>query len=102
MTQTMTFLLQRKVMLVAVAVFAVAATTSLVSMQLTDEVDWGVFDFAALGVLVLGTGLLIEVAMAAFRSAMARVVIGGLLAVAAALVFVELAVGLIGTPFAGS
>jgi hypothetical protein len=32
----------------------------LVAMQITDEVDWGVFDFVAAGVLVAGTGLLLE------------------------------------------
>jgi hypothetical protein len=32
----------------------------LVAMQLTDEVDWGVADFVAAGVLIGGTGLLLE------------------------------------------
>jgi hypothetical protein len=32
----------------------------LVAMQFTDEVDWGVADFVAAGVLLGGTGLLLE------------------------------------------
>jgi hypothetical protein len=32
----------------------------LLSMQPTDEVDWGVADFALAGVLVAGTGLLLD------------------------------------------
>jgi hypothetical protein len=32
----------------------------LVAMQVTDEVDWGVFDFVFAGVLLGGTGLLLE------------------------------------------
>jgi hypothetical protein len=35
----------------------------LVAMQLTDEVDWGVADFVLAGVLLGGTGLLLEAAV---------------------------------------
>jgi hypothetical protein len=35
----------------------------LVAMQFTDEVDWGVFDFVLAGVLLAGSGLLIELAV---------------------------------------
>jgi hypothetical protein len=35
----------------------------LVAMQFTDEVDWGVFDFVFAGVLLGGTGLLLELAV---------------------------------------
>lgn len=34
----------------------------LVSMQFTDELDWGVFDFVFAGVLLAGTGLLLDLA----------------------------------------
>jgi hypothetical protein len=34
-----------------------------VAMQLTGEVDWGVFDFVFAGILLGGTGLLLEVAV---------------------------------------
>jgi hypothetical protein len=34
----------------------------LVAMQFTDEVDWGVFDFVSAGILLAGTGLLLELA----------------------------------------
>jgi hypothetical protein len=32
----------------------------LVAMQITDEVDWGLADFAVAGVLLVGTGLLLQ------------------------------------------
>jgi hypothetical protein len=35
----------------------------LVAMQITDEVDWGVADFVLAGVLLGGTGLLLELAV---------------------------------------
>jgi hypothetical protein len=34
----------------------------LIGMQFSDEVDWGVFDFVFAGVLLAGTGLLLELA----------------------------------------
>jgi hypothetical protein len=39
----------------------------LVAMQITDEVDWGVFDFVSAGVLLGGAGLLLH-ALAARKS----------------------------------
>ena len=50
----------------------------LVGMQFTDEVDWGVFDFVFAGVLLGGTGLLLEMAVkkgshVAYRAAAAAI-----------------------------
>jgi hypothetical protein len=50
----------------------------LVAMQFTDEVDWGVADFVIAGVLLGGTGLLLEVAVRkpgnlAYRAAAAAI-----------------------------
>jgi hypothetical protein len=36
---------------------------ALVAMQITDEVDWGLFDFIIAGALLVGTGLLLELAV---------------------------------------
>jgi hypothetical protein len=41
---------------------SVDPAAALVAMQITDEVDWGVADFAFAGVLLGGTGLLLELA----------------------------------------
>jgi hypothetical protein len=45
----------------------------LVAMQITDEVDWGVFDFVLAGVLLAGTGLLLELAVKKPRNVVYRV-----------------------------
>jgi hypothetical protein len=52
---------------------ALVLLVPLVAMQLTDEVDWGVFDFVFAGVLLAGTGLLLELAVAKPRNAALRV-----------------------------
>lgn len=70
----------------------------LVAMQLTDEVDWKLFDFLTMGVLLVGTGFMFVVV----RTLQSRVVIGLVLGLALLLTWAELAVGVFGTPFAGS
>lgn len=74
----------------------------LVAMQFTNEVNWTLADFVAAGVLLFGTGGLIEFAMRKINKVGTRIwVILGILIVLF-LVWVELAVGIFGTPFAGS
>ncbi|KQV80777.1 hypothetical protein ASD15_12710 [Massilia sp. Root351] len=74
----------------------------LVAMQFTDEVVWTGSDFAIAGVLLAGTGLSYVAAARLLRTRQRRLALGLGLALLLALVWVELAVGLIGTPFAGS
>ena len=52
---------------------AVILLLPLVAMQFTDEVDWGVFDFVFAGVLLGGTGVLLELAVRKPRTIAYRV-----------------------------
>jgi hypothetical protein len=52
----------RSVLRVALAT-ACVVLLPLVAMQITDEVDWGVADFVVAGLLVAGTGVLLELAV---------------------------------------
>ena len=74
----------------------------LMAMQFTDEVDWKLPDFVIMGVLLLGTGLMCELVLRKVKKIKYRVAICGLLLVALFLIWAELAVGIFGTPFAGS
>lgn len=74
----------------------------LLAMQFTDEAAWDLFDFAIAGVLLLGTGVIYVLSARMVRTARYRVVLGLALAVALFLVWAELAVGIFGTPFAGT
>ncbi len=73
----------------------------LVAMLVSDEVKWDWFDFAVIGTLLIGTGFLYELITARvnerYRAAVAVVLVAALL-----LVWAELAVGVFGSPVAGS
>jgi len=74
----------------------------LIAMQLTSEVVWTSSDFIIAGILLLGTGIVIEVVARNVKDKRTRIgmIIGTL--VVLFLVWAELAVGVFGTPFAGS
>ena len=72
------------------------------AMRFTGEVNWSAIDFIVAGVLLLGTGLLCELALRLVTSTVSRIVICGVILFALFLVWAELAVGLFGTRFAGT
>jgi uncharacterized protein YybS (DUF2232 family) len=74
----------------------------LVAMQFTDEVDWDLFDFTIMGILLLITGLSIEFVLRTFRHLQERVLIAVAILIVFFLVWAELAVGILGSPWAGS
>ena len=68
----------------------------LLAMQFTDEVAWGVFDFAVAGALLGGTGLIHQLAARRSGNIAYRAAVGVALAAALILVWLILAVGVIG------
>jgi peptidoglycan/LPS O-acetylase OafA/YrhL len=74
----------------------------LIAMQFTEEVNWTLSDFVVAGVLLLGTGLLCELVLRKVKNIRYRIAICIALLAALFLVWAELAVGIFGTPFAGS
>ncbi|WP_202898542.1 hypothetical protein [Flavobacterium saliperosum] len=77
-------------------------TVPLIAMQFTNEVNWTLSDFIVAGVLLYGTGLLCEFVMRKVTKTEHRIAICALILVLLLLTWVELAVGIFGTPFAGS
>lgn len=74
----------------------------LIAMQFTSEVDWDFRDFAIMGILLLVTGTGIELAIRSISSSKRRLIAIGAILVIFFLIWAELAVGIFGTPFAGS
>ena len=80
---------------------AVLLLVPLIAMQFTDEVNWTLSDFVAAGVLLLGTGLMCELVMRKVKKIKYRIAICVALLAVLLLIWLELAVGIFGSPFAG-
>ena len=74
----------------------------LIAMQLTDEVEWSLFDFIIMGTLLLITGLMGEIIFKKVKKYKHRVILYVVVAITFLLIWAELAVGIFGTPFGGS
>lgn len=74
----------------------------LIAMQFTNEVKWDLPDFIIMGGLLLGTGLMCELVLRKVKKIEHKIVICVALLVVLFFIWAELAVGIFGTPFAGS
>ena len=95
-------LTQDKRLLGIVIAVGIILLIPFVAMQFSNGVNWGVFDFIIAGVLLLGTGLVCEFVMRRFKKIQHRLMICGAVLLMLFLIWAELAVGIFGTPFAGS
>ena len=74
----------------------------LIGMQVSDEVNWSSFDFMVGGALLLGIGSLVAFITTTVKKAKVRWIMIAVALLMFLLVWAELAVGVFGTPFAGS
>lgn len=73
-----------------------------ISMQFTDEVNWGPLDFVVAGVLLLSTGFIFDLVLRKVKNRNYRIAIIIVILLALLLIWAELAVGVFGTPFGGN
>ena len=73
-----------------------------IAMQFSSEMNWTLSDFVIAGVLLAAMGLAYVLTTIKMRDPRTRLIAGAVFAVALLLIWAELAVGLVGTPFAGS
>ncbi|MBR9847037.1 MAG: hypothetical protein GYB35_13435 [Algicola sp.] len=74
----------------------------LIAMQFTKDVSWTLNDFLIAGVLLYGTGFIVELIIRKVKSKHNRLLLSLLVLVVLFLIWLEIAVGIFGTPFAGS
>lgn len=85
-----------------VSVVVVILLIPMVAMQFTNEVNWTLSDFMVAGILLFGVITIIEIILRITKKQQYRtLLIIGILAVAL-LLWMELAVGIFGSPIAGS
>ncbi len=94
--------MKNKRLILILTTAAILLSIPFIAMQFTTDVDWNITDFAIMGVLLFGTGLLCELALRMVKSMENRILICGAVLFVFFLIWAELAVGIFGTPFAGS
>ena len=74
----------------------------LVAMQFTNQVIWGPLDFVIMGILLLLVGVGINLVLKRSQNKSRTILLISLITIVFLLIWVELAVGIFGSPFAGS
>lgn len=74
----------------------------LIAMQFTREVKWTISDFLIMGILLFGTTFSIDLVLKKFKTLKSRLIIISVILVVLILIWAELAVGIFGSPIAGS
>jgi hypothetical protein len=64
--------------------------------------NWSLFDFVIAGILLFGTAFAINLVVGSNKTLLSKLIIGGIILAILILVWIELAVGIFGSPFAGS
>ena len=74
----------------------------LIGMQFSSEINWSFFDFLVMGMLLFGVGLMFEFVLRKVPHRDNRIALIAIILIVFLLIWAELAVGIFGTPFAGS
>ena len=101
-TDTMEITNQNKRLITILATAIALLLTPLIAMNFTNDVNWKILDFLVAGILLIGTGLTLEIILRKIKTLRYRILFGITLFVVLLLIWAELAVGIFGTPFAGS
>ena len=74
----------------------------LIGMYVSNEINWSFMDFLLMGMLILCTSFSIKLIINATKNIKIRIFIIAVIFVILFIIWAELAVGIFGTPFAGS
>jgi len=81
---------------------AALLVTPAIAMRFTDAVNWTVTDFVAAAILIGGLGIALEIMVRLTRRSAYRAVAAIVILAVFGLIWAELAVGVFGSPLAGS
>lgn len=74
----------------------------MATMLISDEINWSIFDFLVMGVLLFSFGISINLVLNNTKNSKIRITLFTLLILIFSLIWIELAVGIFESPFAGS
>lgn len=94
--------LQNKRRSVILLVASLLLLIPFIAMQFSSEVNWSFSDFVIAAILLFGTGLVCDWILTKVKTAKYRLLLFTGVLLVLALLWIELAVGIFGSPFAGS
>ena len=74
----------------------------MATMLISDEINWSIFDFLVMGVLLFSFGVSINIVLNKTKKSKIRITFLTILILIFSLIWIELAVGIFESPFAGS
>jgi len=74
----------------------------MIGMLVSDEVNWSLFDFILMGVLLLAVSFGIKFMLQITKNTKYRILLISIIVLLFLLIWAELAVGIFGSPFAGN
>jgi hypothetical protein len=99
--QSVTITPKRRLCIILVAV-PLLLCIPLIAMQFCENVNWTLFDFMIAGILLLSAGMILELILRKIKVTKRKIIAIAVLFLVLFLIWAELAVGIFGTPFAGS
>ena len=72
------------------------------AMQFTEEVNWTISDFLVMGILLFSTVFTMDFVLKKVKTLKSRLIVIFAIVILLVLVWAELAVGIVGSPLAGS
>ena len=94
--------MMHKRLYIILAIIGVLLLLPLIAMQFTDEVNWGIGDFVMAAILLSVAGLACELMLRKVKKPVYRIALCGVMIVVIALVWAELAVGILETVISGN
>lgn len=94
--------MQKQRIIRSILVAELVLLVPLIAMQFSDEWDWKVTDFIIIGILLAGVGFAYQLIVNGVKNNSKQAVAGIVLAALMILLWVEMAVGIFGSPIAGS
>lgn len=94
--------MKTKALLIITSITLLILLFVFVAMRYSDEVNWTIGDFLIAGILIFEVGLMINYTNRRAKKSRMRLLFYIILAIVLILIWAELGVGILGTPFAGS
>jgi len=93
--------MKKKNLYIILYISAILLLIPVIAMQFTNEVNWNLMDFIIAGVLFFGIGILIDLVFRKIKNTKYRILLLIAILVLFIVLWAELAVGILGTPWSG-